>query len=274
MMRTVQDVRAGRLMKWEIPGLEAREGGFLLGDHIFCVQEGFATHGFITAAAKLFCRCFGEKTSQEAERDFELGGLSWDFIIAIYRGDDVNDVVSACSLVYGQSSELGGRQFFYVFNVCTDQCVQKRGLASVLMSAVYQLCCAVERDRGCDYWRGILCFPGKLWLLLAVDLTETVVVPPEGLIAFYTKCGFSASRGYSIQINPLECTCWRSVWAITRDGTKRCQMWQELLLGGQERHSIVLSSKALLVLCSPPRAVLARFEQVLDRHFQLITEKS
>ena len=266
MARTVDDVRAGRLMmKWEIPGLEAREGGFLLGDQIFCVQEGFASTGFIAAAARLFCTCFHDKSSAEAERDFEVGGLSWDFIIAIFRGGDVNDVVAACALVYGQS--CGGRQFFYVFNVCTDPCVRKCGLAGVLMGAVDQLCCAVERSRACDYWKNFLCFSDKLWLVLAVDLTETLVVPPRELVAFYTKCGFSASNESSIPIHPLECTCWRSVWAITSDDSRRCQMWREVL--PQERQRIVLSERARAVLCplASGSRVLARFEQLLDRYF-------
>jgi hypothetical protein len=274
MARTEKDVLMGRLMKWEIPGVRAHEGGFLLGDQIFCVQEGFASQRFIAAAARLFCRCFREKSSTQTERDFEIGGLSWDFIIAIFRGDDVTDIVAACSLVYGQSNDLGGRQFFYVFNVCTDPCVLRCGLASVLMGAVYRLCCMVERCRECDYWRRVLCFSDKLWLLLAVDLTCELVVPPEGLIGFYTKCGFKASRDYSIQIDPWECKYWRSIWAIMRDPKKRCQMWQEVLLGNQDLHRVVFSSKALAVLHGQSRmAVVAlRFEQVLDCYFHLVIE--
>lgn len=273
MARTEEDVRVGRLVKWEIPGFQAREGGFLLGDHIFCVQEGFASHRFITAITRLFSKCFHEKSSTKQESDFEYGGLSWDFTIAVFRGDDVTDVVAACTLVYGQSSDLGRRQYFYLFNVCTDPCVSRCGLAGVLLGAVYRLCCTVVQCRECDFWREILCFSDKLWLLLAVDVTCQLVVPPEGLIAFYSKCGFIASRDYSIQIDPWECKYWRSLWAIMRDPKRRCQMWQEVLLENQGRHSVALSAKALAVLQTPSRAavVASRFEQVLDRYFHLIT---
>jgi hypothetical protein len=260
MARTLDDIRAGRLMKWEIPGMNAREGGFILGQQIFCVQEGFASSAFLCAVEKLFAESFEQDVAKKVS-EFNPGGLTWDFIVAVYRGDDINDVVAACALVYGQSG--GGEQYLYLFNVCTDRRMMRQGLARKMMGAVNHLCCAALRDRECNFWRQILSYSDKLWSLLTVDISKQLVVPPDKLIAFYASCGFSVSGAESVSINPLECCSGRFIWAMENDPLLRCEMRQEILLNSGDR------------VCpewGAPLTALSVFERLLDRHMTFLMD--
>ena len=259
MARTLNDIHTGHLMKWEIPDLKAHKGGFILDEQIFCVQEGFASVEFLFAVEKLFAESFKQDLTKKVS-EFNPGGLTWDFIIAVYRGDNINDVVSACALVYGQS----GAQYLYLFNVCTDCSMMRQGLATKMLGAVYKLCCAALRDRECDFWRHILSYSAEMWLLLTVDISTKLVVPPDELIAFYTKCGFSESGAESVQVSPTECNSGRFVWAMENDPSLRCQMRREILLETDDG----LGVDEL----SPPLTALAVFERLLDRHMTFLMD--
>jgi hypothetical protein len=266
-MRTHEDVRAGRLTKWEIPGFRAHQGGYILGEQVFCVQEGFAQPAFLEVVEALFSKSFEQDLGENQSR-YNPGGLTWDFIIAVYRGCDVNDVVAACVVVYGQSEEMKeGRQYLYLFNVCTDPCMMKKGLARVMLNAVYRLSCAVWKDRLSDFWRGILGFSDSLWLLLTVDTSTQLVVPPLKLVQFYTSCGYVASSGDCIPIKPWESCCGRFVWAVGPHPELKCQMWQEVLL--ECEHNVEFNPEVLLALQRRPglRTGIAQcIERLLDRH--------
>lgn len=198
------------MKKWEIPNCTPHKGGFLLGKQIFCVQNGFACSDFIEASGRLIAKCFHEPPEQDIA-ELSPAGLSWDFIVAVFRGDNVCDVVSVCALVHGLA---GDRQCVYVFDVCTDPRMVRRGIAKVLMSAVYNLCCAAVRV----YWSG------ELWLVLDVDL-KTKLVPPDTLIRFYTECKFIEDR-VSLAIKPAENMKRTYSWAVTADPAAKRQMWR------------------------------------------------
>ena len=193
-------------------------GGYLLGDQIFCVQNGFASPEFIEKSSCLIAACFKADPAKQIE-ELEPGGLSWDFMVAVFKGGNVCDVVAVCGLVYGRTGE---KQYLYVFDVCTDPDLAHRGIGKVLMGAVDRLRAAAVDDRGCGYWGGVLC-SGGLLLLLDVDLHEEGRVSPDLLKVFYSKCGYVESLS-SIAINPVERGGhWR--WCITNDPDTKRQMW-------------------------------------------------
>ena len=260
-MRTVEDIWAGRVTQWQIPGLCAHEGGYILGQQVFCVQSGFASPKFLERVVRLITGCFDTNPARLSD-EMDPGGLAWDYIIAVYRGDDVNDVVAACILVYGRSDE---RQYFYIFNVCTHPSMARRSLAKVIIDAAYSLCCIALRDRMSDYWKGVLGQSGALWLLLEVSLSHTYTVPPEKLVELYEGLGYRVDK-HSISITPEE--PWRKLWYwyIPFEPETRRQMWLEVDIDKENQHSRTVSDKVLAELCGPPAVIMAsRFEWVLDR---------
>jgi ribosomal protein S18 acetylase RimI-like enzyme len=204
--------------KWEIPGMTPHHGGYLLGDQIFCVQNGFASPEFIEKSSCLIAVCF-EGDPKKQNEELNPGGLSWDFMVAVFKGSNVCDVVAVCGLVYGKT---GDEQYLYVFDVCTDPELAHRGIGRVLMGAVNRLRVAAVNDRVCAYWGGKL-HAGGLLLLLDVDLHDKGRVSPDRLKAFYSKCGYVESCT-SIDINPVERGGhWR--WCITNNPDAKRQMW-------------------------------------------------
>ena len=241
--RTVDDIREGRVMRWDMSrGFSAHptEGGFILGDKVICVQNGFASERFIENTVRLVTTCFNTNPARLAD-ELGSGGIAWDFIVAVHRGSDVNDVVAACILVYGQSEREGElkfedrkrRQYFYVFNVCTHPCMARRGLAKVVMDAVYRVGCFALKDKESDYWKGLMqMFSGELWLLTEVDFrsNKELVVPSDKLIKLYSGLGYMPCSSYSVPITPVE--PWRKRWAwdITVDPAIKRQMWMKVAL--------------------------------------------
>ena len=129
MMRTENDIREGYTMRWDtISGCVKHEGGYLLDKQLFCVQRGFASPKFLENTARLIAACFDQNVTRLSD-ELDAGGLAWDFLVAVFRGDDVNNVVSACFMVYGRSDR---RQYFYVVDVCTDCGMARRGLAKAV----------------------------------------------------------------------------------------------------------------------------------------------
>lgn len=244
-----------------MPGLRARDGGFVLDSQVFCVQNGFASPRFLESIVSLVSACFQSETAQLSD-ELAPGGLRWDFIVAVHRGTDVNDVVAACILVYGRSD---GRQYFYVFDVCTQPSMARRGLAKVVMSAVYRLCELVQQERNGCYWRGVLCFSDKLWLLLEVDLETSLVVSPNKLVQLYTSVGY-AQGSHVFPVTPLESKCKRWYWCVTVDPETRLQLWREV--GSSDPCAFHLRQEVLEELRGPFSVVniALRFERLLDRH--------
>jgi hypothetical protein len=92
-MRTEDDIHEGKIVRWKIPGLESREDGLcFLGNHVFCVHRGFAPLKVVENLVRLIVTCFNNNVMRLSD---ELGGLSWDFIVAVYRGEDVCYFVAA-----------------------------------------------------------------------------------------------------------------------------------------------------------------------------------
>jgi hypothetical protein len=202
--------------KWEIRGLEPRDGGFILSPHVFCVQNGFASAGFLKQSAKLIARCFNCDDDVDTQlNELAPGGLSWDFMLAVFRGSDVSDVVAVCGLVFGVSPK---RHFAYVFDVCTDPSMLRMGIGKELMRSVNHLCCLALKDR-------VVC-SDELWLLLDVDL-KTTSDKLAGLKKFYSGCEFIEDTS-SIAIRPFENGSHRYFWRITCDPCLKCQMWRKV----------------------------------------------
>lgn len=262
-------------MKWDLPPeFRAHEGGFILGEQVFCVQNGFASQRFLENTVRLVTTCFGTNAARLLD-ELDQGGIAWDFIVAVYRGEDVNDVVSACILVYGQQSEVEmrspfngiKRQYFYVFNVSTHPGMARRGLAKVVLDAVYRLGCLALQS---DYWgKGVMAgFSGELWLLIEVDLEHKLVLQPEKLVKLYSEVGYVPCPSFSVPVTPIEPWRKRWMWTITVDPAVKRQMWMRVVPGNGEQHSRVVTGKVLdeLRSGSVSMAVIAsRFEWLLDR---------
>ena len=238
--RTVDDIKEGMVMRWDMShGFSAHpEGGFILGDQVICVQNGFASQRFLENTVRLVTTCFNTNPARLSD-ELDRGGIAWDFIVAVHRGSNVNDVVAACILVYGQSEREGElkfedrkrRQYFYVFNVSTHPCMARRGLAKVVMDAAYRLGCFALRDKESDYWKGLMMpvFSGELWLLTEVDFRSKLVVPSDKLIKLYSGLGYTPYP-YSVPITPVEPWRKRWAWCITVDPAIKRQMWMKVVL--------------------------------------------
>lgn len=206
---------------WNINGLTRHAGGgYLLSKQVYCVQSGCCSHKYIENTARLITTCF--KISGEDEKQIgmiDTGGLTWDFMVSVHKGCNVEDVVAVCMMVHGRCDPDDGRQLMYVFDVCTDPRMARRGIGKVLMDSVYRLCEVMIADSRfmCD----------RLWLVLDVDLNSTVVLSPVKLISFYMKCGFSESIEVKT-IKPAEVSHPRWSWRIARDPATRRQLWREV----------------------------------------------
>jgi hypothetical protein len=268
--------------RWEMPCvLPARDGGgggFVLGDQVFCVQNGSASPRFLESIVSLVSKRFNSETAQLSD-ELAPGGLRWDFIVAVHRGTDVNDVVAACILVYGRSD---GRQYFYVFDVCTHPSMARRGLAKVVMSAAYRLCGLVWRERGNGR---VLSYSDRLWLLLEVDLageqasSSSSAVSADDLIKFYTRVGY-AQGTHVFPVTPLESKCRRWYWCVTVDPKTRCQLEREVFCAGEEDpYAFHLKPEVLEELLRGSSSgsgrgtmniIALRFEQLLDMHMMMM----
>jgi hypothetical protein len=228
MMRTVSDIREGYTMRWDtISGCTARDGGYLLDKQLFFVQRGFASPKFLENTARLITACFDQNVTRLSD-ELDAGGLAWDFIVAVFRGEDVNNVVSVCFMTYGRTDE---RQYFYVVDVCTDCGMTRRGLAKYLMNhGVYRLCCLILKDHESVYWKRILDFSPKLWLLLDVDVESSFRSIYHKLIKLYSGLGYRKEMP-NIQIAPLEPWRRRWSWVVPSDPAVRTQMWLEVVQG-------------------------------------------
>lgn len=228
MMRTENDIREGYTMRWDtVSGCVKHEGGYLLDKQLFCVQRGFASPKFLENTARLITACFDQNVTRLSD-ELDAGGLAWDFLVAVFRGDDVNNVVSACFMVYGRSDR---RQYFYVVDVCTDCGMARRGLAKYLMNhGVYRLCCLILADRESVFWKKILDFSPELWLLLDVDRESSFRSLYDKLIMLYYSLGFRNNIP-NLQIAPIEAWHRRWSWAIPSDSAVRTQMWLEVVRG-------------------------------------------
>jgi hypothetical protein len=264
-MRTDDDIHEGKIERWNIPGLESREDGVcFLGDHVFCVQRGFAPPKVVENAVRLIVTCFNSNITRLSDELAE-GGLSWDFIVAVYRGEDVSDVVAACIMVYGRCET---RQYFYVFDVSTHPSMVRRGLGKVVMNAVFSLGCVIVQNRMCDYWQGILGLNDPLWLLLDVDMEKTRLIAPEHLIHMYSGLGYvSSASSSSIVIAPLEAWQKRWAWCIPYEPLTRCQMWLEVKPENKDKHSVAISEKVLAELCgNGVKLIASRFEWLMRKY--------
>ena len=277
--RTVDDIKKGMVMRWDMShGFSAHpEGGFILGDQVICVQNGFASQRFLENTVRLVTTCFNTNPARLSD-ELDRGGIAWDFIVAVHRGSDVNDVVAACILVYGQSEREGElkfedrkrRQYLYVFNVSTHPCMARRGLAKVIMDAVYRLGCFALRDKESDYWRGLMpVFSGELWLLTEVDFRSKLVVPSDKLIKLYSGLGYTP-YSYSVPITLVEPWRKRWAWCITVDPAIKRQMWMRVVQERSSEHSRWLIAGSLLEELRLSAVVIAsRFERLLDEEFLL-----
>lgn len=260
--------------KWAIQGLKRHSSGngFLLSEQVYCVQSGCHSVGYIENVARLITTCFNVSGEYEKETDMiDTGGLTWDFIVSVHRGGNVEDVVAACIMVHGHCEPDDGRQLMYVFDVCTHPCMAKRGIAKVLMNSVYFLCSAMVADGQlqCDN-------NNKLWLVLDVDLNSTIVVTPDKLISIYSSCGFVASPGKFTGIKPVEHCHPRWKWHITGNPETRCQLWREVgPRNTASSSSSCVLSKSVISELNPIGAltsIIMRFETLLDHHHSFSTE--
>ena len=250
--------------------------GYLLSEQVFCVQSGCCSHKYIENTARLITTCFrinGEDEKQTAM--IETGGLTWDFMVSVHRGSNVEDVVAVCMMVHGRCDPDDGRQLMYVFDVCTDPGMARRGLGKVLMNSVYQLCNAMIADSR------FVCFD-RLWLVLDVDLKSTVVIPPAKLVSFYVKCGFSESQSGGFKgIKPAEHSHPRWSWRISRDPATRCQLWREVVKvvvddgidtsssSYQLSHEVISELKGISSTTTTLTKIVDRIERLLDSTFHL-----
>ncbi len=67
-----------------MPGLRARDSGFVLDSQVFCVQNGFASPRFLESIVSLVSACFKGETAQLSDDELAPGGLRWDFIVAVH----------------------------------------------------------------------------------------------------------------------------------------------------------------------------------------------
>lgn len=145
----------------------------------------------------------------------------------------------------------------------------RRGLAKVVLDAVYRLSCIVIRDRGGDFWKHLLEFCECFWLLLEVDLHANLRLPPAKLIDFYSKVGYTACEQHSVPITFIEPWRKRWMWAIETNPDARRQMWLEVVVAAAEsEHSRVVSGAVLAELRRPVSTLTvvgARFEGLLGR---------
>jgi GNAT superfamily N-acetyltransferase len=270
---------------WDIKGLTRHDCGYMLSEQVFCVQSGCCSHKYIENTARLITTCFMIRGEDEKQIGMiETGGLTWDFMISVHRGSNVEDVVAVCMMVHGRCDPDDGRQLMYIFDVCTDPHMARRGIGKVLMDSVYRLCEAMIADG--QFTRD------RLWLVLDVDLKSTVVVPPVKLISFYKKCGFSelsssaAGGGGVTGIKPAEVLHPRWSWCITCDPTTRCQLWREVVVVVVAPEKKAEKSGCLLLFSSLPeeviselkarssqtRVVIDRIERLLDFHLSCTME--
>ena len=253
--------------KWKINGLTPRDGGFELGDQVFCVQSGCHTTQYIENSARLITNCFNVPESAERQVGMmDTGGLTWDFMVSVHRGGNVEDVIAVCMLVHGrfEPDDDDCKQLMYVSDVCTDKSMGRRGIAKVLMNAVYRLCFAMISDARFQC--------GRLWLVLDVDLTSTIVVEPTKLISFYEKCGFSKVPDTYRRIKPVEHAQPRWFWRITFEPKERFPMWQ--LVEPQCQMSVISLSGNVLLELNPGilNRIAIRIEKIIDYHLSFSTE--
>lgn len=271
MFRAVSDIQEGEVVRWNMPGLRAYGDGYALGDQLFCVQNGFAGQRLLSNSVRLMATCFGSDPARLSD-ELACGGLAWDFLVALHRGHDPDDVVAACLLVYGRTNTPSfRRQYFYVFNVCTHPTMGRRGLAKVIMDAVYRLGCLVLRERQGLFWGRVLDFSERLWLLAEVDLQQSKgPVSPEKLVQLYTAgSGYSPldPSNTSVPITPLESCVKRWRWFIQVDSAVKRQLWLEVRLENEGTHTRVVSQRVLDELrgiSSAVAMVASRFELLLD----------
>ncbi len=231
-------------------GLEPRGDGFILSPQVFCVQNGYASDIFLTKSAALIAKCFKCAVGDE-NKMIKPHGLSWDFMVAVFRGSDVSDVVAVCGLVEGCVD--GGRHYMYVFDVCTDTSMGNKGICTALMRAVRYLCSLAV---GVNGW-----INGELWLVLDVDLHQTPKYVAR-LKKMYSKCGFKEEDAANVKIQPFEGLGYALHWGIPYEQGCVCQMWQKVGAADLDL-GVCLNENVLAELCN---SILgARFSVLLAR---------